>query len=409
MKLNSHQKLIAGFLVVMAAAAGLAIVSLGLLYRLQIRVDDLSQKAVAESSIDSSTHRSDLAALKHQILVSHGAVIFTGAVGTAISLGTMLLIGRKVSGVLRNIANDLKDSSSEVLGSANELADASRKLANNAIDAAASIQETSSSLEEMASMTARNAEHAQSAKELAQRARSAAETGATDMVTLYEAIGDIEASSNEVVKIVHTIDEIAFQTNILALNAAVEAARAGEFGLGFAVVADEVRSLAQRSANAARETAARVQGAMTKTRLGVQLAEKVSGGLQEIVEGNQKLDDLAGEVASACAEQSKGIEMLRTAVFQMDQVTQGNAANAENTAGSAGRLDQQAGLLRKAVVQLLEVVDGNEADAQPGSNQHAQTNLQNAPTTVRSTKHPLNTKVEASARGGWSNSDLTKN
>lgn len=406
MKLNSHQKLIAGFLVVMAAAAGLAIVSLGLLYRLHIRVDDLSKKTIAESSVDRSTRQGDLAALKHQILVSHGVVILTGAVGTAISLGTIILIGRKVSGVLRNIANDLQGSSSEVLGSANELAEASRKLANNAIDAAASIQETSSSLEELASMTARNAEHAQSAKELALRARSAAETGATDMVTLYEAIGDIEASSNDVVKIVQTIDEIAFQTNILALNAAVEAARAGESGLGFAVVADEVRSLAQRSAAAARETAARVQGAMTKTRLGVQLAEKVSGGLQEIVEGNQKLDDLAGEVASASAEQSKGIEMLRAAVFQMDQVTQGNAANAEDTAGSAGRLDQQASLLRKAVVDLLEVVDGNAAASEPEPNRLPRTHRKDASTVDRTTKHA---DADLPTRDDWAASDAAKN
>lgn len=211
----------------------------------------------------------------------------------------------------------------------------------------------------MASMTTRNAQHTQSAKELARHVRSAADAGATDMASLYQGIGEIKSSSDDIARIVRTIDEIAFQTNILALNAAVEAARAGEAGPGFAVVADEARSLAQRSALAARETAERIQGAIPKTTVGVQFAEKVYSGLHEIVEGNQKLDSLASEVASASAEQDKGIEFLRSTVGKMDQVTQGNAATADSTAESTRNLHRQAKRVSEAVAELTQLVGGH--------------------------------------------------
>lgn len=257
------------------------------------------------------------------------------------------------------MAQSLRESSGELVRFANHGAESSISLADHASQAAASIEETSASLEEMASTTMLNARHAQEARDLARRTREAADRGANDMDQLQRAIGEIQASSEDIAKIIKTIDEIAFRTNILALNAAVEAARAGDAGLGFAVVANEVRSLAQRSAEAARESSDRIGSARSKTALGVELVGKVSAELKEIVAGNQTLDSLGRNVADASAQQSKGIELLREAVVEMDRLTQSNAATADDTARAIGSLHQQARLVGTAVGQLNELIDGN--------------------------------------------------
>jgi hypothetical protein len=195
------------------------------------------------------------------------------------------------------------------------------------------------------------------------QARAAADAGTADMQAMAAAMNDIKVSGDDIAKIIKTIDEIAFQTNILALNAAVEAARAGEAGMGFAVVADEVRNLAQRAAQSAKETASKIDNAVTKTALGVQISEKVSKSLLEILGKVRQVDELAAEVASASKEQSQGIEQVNTAVAQMDKVTQSNAANAEESASASEELNAQAESLKDAVASLLRLVNGH-ADVQ---------------------------------------------
>ena len=207
-------------------------------------------------------------------------------------------------------------------------------------------------------MTKNNADNARQANALAREARTAAEAGAGNMTELSTAMQGIKTSSGDIQKIVKTIDEIAFQTNILALNAAVEAARAGEAGAGFAVVADEVRTLAQRSAQAAKETAAMVEGAQSKTDQGVSLSNKVVHALTEIVEKVRKVDALVEQVATASGEQNQGISQVNVAVTQMDKLTQANAATAEESASAAHELNGQADHLRMAVGDLLTLVDG---------------------------------------------------
>jgi methyl-accepting chemotaxis protein len=231
-------------------------------------------------------------------------------------------------------------------------------MADGASRQAAALEESSASLHEMASMTARNSESAQSAKGLAAEARATADHGARDMTSMREAMTAIKSSSGEISKIIKTIDEIAFQTNILALNAAVEAARAGEAGAGFAVVAEEVRSLAQRSAQAAKETAAKIEDASAKSEQGATISSQVSGSLDKIVERIRQLDEMVGGIAQASTEQSEGIGQLNQAVAGMDKITQSNAALAQQSASSAEDMQSQSGQVKAAVNELLRMVQG---------------------------------------------------
>ena len=212
-------------------------------------------------------------------------------------------------------------------------------------------------------MTRRNADNARKANDLARAARSAADLGASDMKQMSAAMNAIKVSSDDIAKIIKTIDEIAFQTNILALNAAVEAARAGEAGMGFAVVAEEVRALAQRSANAAKETANKIESAIGKTAQGVEISAKVTATLDQIVAQVREVDELAAEVASASKEQSQGISQVNTAVGEMDRVIQSNAANAEESASASEELSAQAMAMKSCVAQLLQLVGRSNRDA----------------------------------------------
>jgi methyl-accepting chemotaxis protein len=178
------------------------------------------------------------------------------------------------------------------------------------------------------------------------------------MNEMREAMDAIKTSSNDIAKIIKTIDEIAFQTNILALNAAVEAARAGEAGAGFAVVAEEVRALAQRSANSAKETASKIEVAIKNGEHGVVISSKVAEALLVIVEKARKVDELVAEIATASQEQNQGISQINTAVSQMDKVTQSNAASAEETAAAAEELSAQSVSLKEIVGQLHQMIGG---------------------------------------------------
>jgi len=280
-----------------------------------------------------------------------------------VGIGVAFVIIRGTGKILNRVASELNDGSNQVASAAGQVSTASQSLAEGSSEQAASIEETSASLEEMSSMTKRNAENAQKANDLAKQARSAADKGSTDMQTMSAAMEAIKVSSDDIAKIIKTIDEIAFQTNILALNAAVEAARAGEAGMGFAVVADEVRNLAQRSAQAAKETAAKIEGAITKTGQGVEISSKVVQTLNDIVTKVRQVDELITEVASASREQTQGITQINTAVGQMDKVTQSNAANAEESAAAAQELNGQAATMKQSVNELLQLVGGTGQEA----------------------------------------------
>jgi methyl-accepting chemotaxis protein len=215
-------------------------------------------------------------------------------------------------------------------------------------------------------MTKRNAEHAGAAKGSASEARQHAESGVEKMKSMITAMDAIQGASDNIAKIVKTIDEIAFQTHLLALNAAVEAARAGEAGAGFAVVADEVRSLAQRSATAARETSERIGDSIAKSRHGVTLSSEVSAVLNDIVGRVKSVDEYVAEIAQASTEQQRGIDQLLRAVTHMETGTQTTAAAAEECSAAAVELHHQAGSLN-TVVQGVEAFAGIDAKARSAS------------------------------------------
>ena len=268
---------------------------------------------------------------------------------------------RSITKPLNRIIAALGEGSTQVSSAAGQVSSSSQSLAQGATEQAAGLEETSSSLEEMASMISQNSDNAQQANTLAAEARKAANTGAESMGRMNTAINEIQKSSEETSKIIKVIDEIAFQTNLLALNAAVEAARAGEAGKGFAVVAEEVRNLAMRSAEAAKNTSNMIEESVKNASNGVEIAAEVRKVLDEIVQGVGKTTDLVGEIAAASQEQSQGIGQVNTAVSQMDQVTQQNAANAEESASASEELSAQAEEMNRVVDELATMIGGSAA------------------------------------------------
>ncbi|MBX3738293.1 MAG: hypothetical protein KF715_16480 [Candidatus Didemnitutus sp.] len=276
-------------------------------------------------------------------------------------LGFYILNRRLVVAPLTASITSIRDASTQTNAAAHQISGASTGLAEGASVQAASLEETSASLEEMSSMTKRNADHASAARATAGTARHAADAGHERMQQMQGAMHSIEHATQDITKILKTIDEIAFQTNILALNAAVEAARAGEAGAGFAVVAEEVRALAQRCATAAKETAAKIDDCVQKSQHGVQISTDVAGSFDEIQKQVRELETLITEIANASGEQDTGIHQLNQAVSDMDRVTQGNAAHAEETAAAAAELDSQTQALDRAIADLRRIIGGDLA------------------------------------------------
>jgi Methyl-accepting chemotaxis protein len=272
------------------------------------------------------------------------------------------IIVRSVTRPITALTARLAMGAEQTAAASSQVTSASQTMAEGSSRQAAALEESSASLEEMAGMTRKNAENAQAAKALANQTRQAADIGTEDMKEMKAAMAAIQASSTEISKIIKTIDEIAFQTNLLALNAAVEAARAGEAGLGFAVVADEVRSLAQRSVQAARETAQKISDSTAKSEQGAKISEKVAKSLDDITAKARQVDELIAEIAVASQEQSQGIDQVSRAVSDMDQVTQANAATAEETSAAANELSAQASQLKGIIAELTRMVSNHSAD-----------------------------------------------
>jgi methyl-accepting chemotaxis protein len=259
------------------------------------------------------------------------------------------LLGKALKGMTKNLNEVLiqvRNTADQVASGAVQVSNASQSQSQGATEQASSLEEISSSISEMAAQTKTNAENANEANHLSERAKNAAEKGNAQMQAMVKAMDDINNAGQNIFKIIKVIDEIAFQTNLLALNAAVEAARAGKHGKGFAVVAEEVRNLAARSAQAAKETAALIEGSVGKTKTGMEIANQTAEALKEIVVGIGKASDLVEEIAMASNEQAQGISQVNRGLEQVEQITQQNTANAEESAAASSELSVQAEQLR---------------------------------------------------------------
>ncbi len=280
-----------------------------------------------------------------------------GVAGVTLLMGVLIiLIANSTIRPIREIAKSLGKGAEQVAAASEQIAELSSHLAEGASQQAASIEETSSSLEEMSSMTKQTTDHADQANKLMAETAGVVEKANQSMNSLTSAMVEISAASEETSKIIKTIDEIAFQTNLLALNAAVEAARAGEAGAGFAVVADEVRNLAMRAADAAKNTAALIEGTVSKIRDGSEMVEKTSSEFSQVAVSSGKMRDLVAEISAASTEQSQGISQIGRAVGEMDKVVQQNAAQAEESAGASEEMKVRADEMKLFVDELASII-----------------------------------------------------
>lgn len=250
---------------------------------------------------------------------------------------------------LSEFVQQIRDAAIFIDSSAQEMASGNNNLSHRVEQQAASLEETAASMEELASTVKHNAENTQQANQVVESARQLAEKGGDVVKSAIAAMQEINESSNRIAEIISVIDEIAFQTNLLALNASVEAARAGEQGRGFSVVATEVRNLAQRSADAAKQSNELIQNSVQKVRAGTAFVNETGAALNEIVESVAKVGDLVAHIAGASAEQTSGIDQVNLAVAQMDDITQQNAALAEEAAASAMAMSEQSGNMTKLI------------------------------------------------------------
>ena len=330
-------------------------------------------KGLLQSEMDLNWANGEKLAAESQ--QSYGKTVWVLAITLALfSLGGVAAatgVIRTLNRALRQTVTELAEGAGQVAGAAAQVSASSQSLAQGSSQQAASLQETSASSEEINAMARKSSENSDEAAVLVTGSQQKFVQTNRSLEQMVVAMGDINTQSAKIAKIIKVIDEIAFQTNILALNAAVEAARAGEAGMGFAVVADEVRNLAQRSAQAARDTAALIEESIAKSDDGKIKVDQVAAAIRTMTEEFGKVKTLVDEVNQGSQEQTRGIEQVAKAVAQMQQVTQSTAAGAEEGAAAAQELNAQSAALKAVVARLTAMVGGHGTSNGPPRDTHS--------------------------------------
>ena len=351
-----------GAMLVLSIALGLG--AINSVNSMEATVQKLSADSARAGSADATARRiaeenrskaeSDASFSRWVVFSLIGLSLALGAGGTAVI--------HSINGHLKRTGRTLGDTAEQMASAAAQVSAASQSLAQGASEQAASIEETSASAEEITSMTRKNSQNSIEVATLMEAAGKNVTEVDRALNQMTQSMGEINASSDKIAKIIKVIDEIAFQTNILALNAAVEAARAGEAGMGFAVVADEVRNLAQRCAQAARDTAGLIEESIERASEGSRKLDDVARAMKLNTELSMKVKTLADEVSLGSQEQSRGITEVSKALAQMQQVTQKTASSSEETAASGEELSAQAASMQAAVQELQSMVGASELE-----------------------------------------------
>jgi methyl-accepting chemotaxis protein len=341
---------------------------IGALDRQQV---DVAEKDAAEPSFTAAVD--DMRRLANEMSEREGEAITQDANSTgvtsligfvtlaALSLGIGTVVLRHllhVTSSLSTLTDSLAGSSGEVETLSAGVHASSDSLAQGSSAQAASLEETTASTEEITAVTRQNVANSQTAAEVMTEVDERIKAGNRMLEFMLVSMKEINSSSGKISKIIQVIDGIAFQTNILALNAAVEAARAGSAGMGFAVVADEVRNLAQRSAQAARDTAAMIEESISKSNDGSTKLRQLTETIHAITESASRVKTLVDSVSAGSQEQARGIEQISKAVSQIDQTTQNAAASAQESASASDKLSAQARELNGVVFELRALVNG---------------------------------------------------
>ena len=317
----------------------------------QARVESLKQIATEQVAEIAASNESMVNASVWLVLVM---VVLSVAIGAIV-----IYIVRGINLALALTVMELSEGAEQIASASSQVSSSSQSLAQGASEQAASLEETSASSEEINSMAHKNTENAIAMAKLVGDSKTEFVNTNQQLGEMMTAMDGINESSGKIAKIIKIIDEIAFQTNILALNAAVEAARAGEAGMGFAVVADEVRSLAQRSAQAAKDTAALIEDSVSKSEAGKTKLGGVVTSIKRISSEFTSLGTLVDEVSHGSKEQSTGIDQIGKALSQMEQVTQTTAASAEESAAAAEELNAQSESMKELTERLNDMVGAN--------------------------------------------------
>ncbi len=316
-----------------------------------------------------ATARDDFQAAVQQVLGT--AVIGTLIAIVAMAVLLLMVVVRPITKSLNETTDNLRRKANDLVTLSAQLNSSSERLASLSSEQASSLEETSSSLVEMAASTRQNADKAKQSNDLAGEARGKAAYGNETMLRLTQAMTSVNEAAEQTNKIIKVIEEIAFQTNLLALNAAVEAARAGEHGKGFAVVADEVRNLAQRAAQAAAQTGQLIGDTVNRVQEGTKTSKDVETALSEIVDVATRVSVLVADIATSSAEQTRGVDQINTAMTQLEQITQQNAAGAEESSAAAHELNTCSESVREAVSDLVALARGEATRAELDSQEVA--------------------------------------